>query len=159
MARIVKIEGFNEINLTNSVGKKGVNNSADVMVVQAMLKYAVEKNPYFAYTNFFPVPDGNMEEETLLNIKTFQMFVREKLNNRVSVDGRIDPAKGLFVSACKPGGRQRLTWTIGQLNGACLEAPFLRGKDNYTADVCKAFPEAKRALGRTSARNLSLAMA
>jgi len=159
MAKIIKIEGFNEINLTNSVGRKGVNNSDDVFVVQAMLKYAVEKNPYFAYTNFFPMPNGRMDDETLLNIKTFQFFVREKLNNRVSVDGRIDPAKGLFVSACKPGGRQRLTWTIGQLNGASLEAAFLKGAENYIADICKTFPQVKVILSRQTVGSLGLALA
>ncbi|MCB1024882.1 MAG: hypothetical protein KDB79_10855 [Acidobacteria bacterium] len=159
MAKIEQIDGFTEINLTNSVGDRGINKFDDVMVVQAMLKYAVEMNPYFAFTNYFPMPNGKMDSETLLNIRTFQMYVREKLNNRVSVDGRIDPAKGIFVSARKPGGKQRLTWTIGQLNAACLEAGLLRGSDDYIKNICKLYPQVNAILSRTAVGSLRLALA
>ncbi len=160
MAHITTIEGFNEINVDNPVGagSRAVNNRDDVLVVQAMLKYAVANNPYFAYTNVFPVT-GQMDNETILNIRTFQQFVREKLNSRVSVDGRIDPAKGLFVSSGKRGNRQRLTWTIGQLNGAALEACFLKGREDYIADICKMYPQVRAILAGNAVGSLRLALA
>ena len=70
MAYLITIEGFYEIKVDQPVGagRRALNNRDDVLVVQAMLKYAVANNPYFAYTNVFPIK-GQMDNETILNIR------------------------------------------------------------------------------------------
>ena len=42
MAQIIKVIDWHEINVSSSVGKGGTNAMADVLVVQALLKYGLE---------------------------------------------------------------------------------------------------------------------
>lgn len=136
---MAKIETFygdiQNINLTASVGEKGVNFKDDVMVVQAMLKYALEERPFFR-TFKFPEPTGTMDLTTAKIIKEYQRFLRRKDKVGVSVDGVIDRAIGEKAFGKKGH------WTILCLNAHVLEMRLLKGgTGNHFEDLCRRFPQ------------------
>lgn len=142
MAEITKIMGLNEINVSNSVGKGGVNDRADVVVVQALMKYALEGKSHFK-GDIFEI-NGVMSKRTLQLIKKYQRYLRTERDVSVSVDGRIDSANGIFVRK----GR-KLTWTIGQLNGEALEMYLLTNKGggrDYIQAIRNLYPQVDLAL-------------
>ncbi|HEY8560248.1 MAG TPA: hypothetical protein VIL74_07715 [Pyrinomonadaceae bacterium] len=151
---MARIEYFyrdrNVINLTASVGKNGVNLKGDVMVVQAMLKYALAENSYFRDCKF-PEPTGAMNDETLRLIEKYQKFLRRKDKTDVAVDGLIDRAVGE-----KPNGR-RGQWTILCLNSHVLVARLLGGGEgNEIQDLCRRYPQLKAVLGDLPVGSLGL---
>jgi len=78
MAKIETFYGDNQlVNLTASVGENGVNLKDDVMVVQAMLEYALGEKPYFRRFKF-PAVTGAMNDETKILIKEYQLYLRLK---------------------------------------------------------------------------------
>jgi hypothetical protein len=136
MAKIEKFfGGFDKINVTAAVGENGVNSKDDVMVVQAMLKYALEEK--VAFRGFkFPEPTGTMDRATAVLIKEYQRYLRKKCNARVSVDGVISRAVGE-----KPFGSSGL-WTILYLNSDVLEMRLLSGGEGNEFEVlCRKFPQ------------------
>ncbi|MEZ5346507.1 MAG: hypothetical protein R2681_13235 [Pyrinomonadaceae bacterium] len=155
MAKIIRINGCDEINVDRPVGKGGVNLREDVMVIQAMLKYALEGRSYFQ-GDFFPMPSGVMDKDTLTLIEAYQTFLRRECGRKVSVDGRIDPAKGIFVS-----DRRTLTWTISQLNAHAQEVHLYSSKGggrNYLAGIRNMYPQVDAILSKTAVGTLSLAL-
>lgn len=136
MARMDKFfGGFNKINVTASVGENGVNSKDDVMVVQAMLKYALEKRAYFRRFKF-PEPTGIMNGQTAILIKEYQRYVRRKKNAPIVVDGVISRAVGE-----KPFGSSGL-WTILYLNSDIQEARLIDGGEgNEFQSLCQRFPQ------------------
>jgi len=142
MAQVYSRYDWQEINVTGSVGRGGVNAKNDVMVVQAMLKYALEERAQFK-NDRFPAPSGTINEETIQMIYKYQRYLRSKLKIRVSVDGRIDPAKGERAFGSKG------QWTIQSLNGDVMEAwlVFKGGGDNYIEALCRKYPQVLNALG------------
>ena len=138
---MAKIETFTEnpsvpdeaiqfINIGASVGLNGVNQKDDVMVVQALLKCALESHPHFKNVNF-PEPNGLMTRDLIEIIKKYQRFNNRKDPIKMPVDGRIDPMRnGVYV----PGKRK--FWTIFALNTRALETSLLSG----TGDPIKAIP-------------------
>ncbi len=89
MAKLETFFELEEINVTASVGSNGVNLEDDVMVVQALLKYALAERGFFRKMTFSE-PTGTMDDNTKSLIKQFQRFVRKMNNADISVDGRID---------------------------------------------------------------------
>lgn len=142
MAKLETFYVMDEINVSASVGRGGVNSKDDVMVVQALLKYALEPYRYFRKDKF-PEPTGTIDANTIHLIEKFQRYVRTKLKNSVSVDGRIDPAKG--TKAFGKNGQ----WTIQMLNGEALSAYliFYNGNGNYIEDICRKYPQVRVVLG------------
>lgn len=136
MARIEKFFGdVDNINVSASVGKGGVNFKDDVMVIQAMLKYALAERPFFRRYKF-PEPTGTINDETKILIKEYQRFLRKLDKTSVSVDGIIDRAVGE-----KAFGR-RGWWTILCLNTHVMEARVLSGGEgNQIEDLCRKFPQ------------------
>lgn len=136
MARIEKFFGdVDNINVSASVGDGGVNFKDDVMVVQAMLKYALEERPFFRKYKF-PEPTGTMDRVTAKLIREYQRFLRKIDKASVSVDGIIDRAVGE-----KAFGR-RGWWTILCLNTHIMEARLLGGGEgNQIEDLCRKFPQ------------------
>lgn len=111
MAKLEMLNGFESLNVTAAVGKHGVNLKDDVIVVQSLLKYVLE-----GYTNFegeiLPEPVGTMDKNTVRLIKKYQQNLNRLLKHwRLSVDGRVDPAKDGWA-----GGRENRRWTIVLLN-------------------------------------------
>lgn len=152
MAEIVKVIDWHEINVSNSVGKGGANAKDDVLVVQALLKYALEGRHYFR-NDTFPEPNGTMDENTMKLIKKYQRYVRIKQKLKMSVDGRIDPSRGgIHV----PG--KRLLWTISSLNCDALERYLI--EDRAGADpinsICVRYPQVKAVLGEPPVGTLGL---
>lgn len=136
MARIEKFFGdVDNINVSASVGEGGVNFKDDVMVIQAMLKYALAERPFFRKYKF-PEPTGTINDETKILIKEYQRFLRKIDKTSVSVDGVIDRAVGE-----KAFGR-RGWWTILCLNTHVMEARLLSGGEgNQIEDLCRKFPQ------------------
>jgi hypothetical protein len=153
MANIEIFYGDRElINVTASVGENGVNLKDDVMVVQAMLKYALEEHP--SYRNFkFPEPTGAINDETKALIKEYQRFLRRKENIGVLVDGVIDRAVGE-----KPFGR-RGQWTILCLNTDVLVRRLLNGGEgNEIQDLCRKYPQLHSVLDNVPVGSLNLSL-
>jgi hypothetical protein len=135
MAKIERFPGGNVINLTASVGRDGINLKEDVLVVQAMLKYAPEKRGVFGKVKL-PEPNGVMNQFWIDIIKDYQRYLRRKQNAKVAVDGKIDRAVGETVFG------KRTRWTILCLNGELLEIRLLDGgADNEFRDLCRQFPQ------------------
>jgi hypothetical protein len=153
MAKIETFFGDNElINLTASVGENGVNLKDDVMVVQAMLKYALEERPYFRKLKF-PEPTGAMNDETKILIREYQRYLRRKDKNDVAVDGIIDRAIGE-----KPFGR-RGQWTILCLNTHVLAARlYSGGEGSEIQDLCRKFPQLHSVLDNIPVGSLNLTL-
>ncbi len=142
MAEFYKVMDWDEINVSASVGRGGVNLKDDVLVVQAMLKYALDARSYFLGERF-PEPSGTMDAATIHLIEQYQQYLRRKLKVPISVDGRIDPAKG-SASFGKKG-----KWTIQMLNADVMEMWLIvhGGEGNHLEDLCRRFPQASAALG------------
>lgn len=136
MAQIEKFFGdIENINLTASVGENGVNLKDDVMVVQAMLKYALVERPFFRKFKF-PEPTGAMDKETAILIKEYQRYLRKNDKLSVSVDGVISRAVG------EKAFGKRGWWTILCLNAHVMEARiFSGGAGNQFEDLCRKFPQ------------------
>jgi hypothetical protein len=142
MAEFYKVMDWDEINVSASVGMGGVNSKDDVLVVQAMLKYALEARSYFLGEKF-PEPTGTMDPSTMALIRKYQGYLRRKLRVPISVDGRIDPAKG--GSAFGKKGK----WTIQMLNADVMEMWLIAygGEGNHLEDLCRRYPQVSKALG------------
>lgn len=153
---MAKVEIFfgdiKNINVTASVGDGGVNLKDDVMVVQAMLKYALEERLYFRKFKF-PEPTGTMDKETALIIKEYQRFLRRKDKLSVSVDGVIDRAVG------EKAFGKRGFWTILCLNSHVLEMRLLRGGEgNQFEDLCRKYPQLHAVLDDIPVGTLGLSL-
>lgn len=118
------------INLTQSVGRDGVNLWDDVTVVQALLKYALFEKPGFERIKTLRLT-GRIDNRTIRFIKKYQRFLRKR-RGRFIVDGRIDRPK-----------RISLKWTLIQLNFEATETWLLsRGtNDNYINDLVQRCPQ------------------
>lgn len=150
MAKVELFLGNQNINLNGSVGKNGANLKNDVMVVQAMLKFALEGRSGFRNLRF-PFPTGLINDETIELIKEYQRFER-KTGVRLSVDGRIDPAKGV-----KAFGRKGF-WTILALNTLVMERWLLNGgrHNNPIEALCRQFPQLFSAIVNVPSGTLNL---
>lgn len=153
MANIEIFSGdIKNINLTASVGKNGVNLKDDVMVVQAMLKYALEERPFFRSFKF-PRPTGTLTEDTSAIIKEYQRYLRRKNKLSISVDGVIDRAIGE-----KAFGKSGY-WTILCLNSDLLETRIVRGGEgNQFEDLCRRFPQLYEVLEDIPVGSLDLSL-
>lgn len=135
MAKIETFFNHPHINLTASVGEGGVNLKDDVMIVQAMLKYALDVRLYFSKMQF-PEPTGTICPQTVKIIREYQRFIRKVERASVSVDGVIDRAVGE-----RAFGR-RGTWTILSLNANVLEMRLFKGGvGNEFQELCRQFPQ------------------
>ena len=155
MASIVKVMDWKEINVSQSVGKGGVNRHDDVMVVQALLKYGLEDKYHFRKDNF-PAPNGIMDKNTLRLIRKFQRYLRKIRKVKVAIDGRIDPSKGLYVR-----NRKKLIWTISHLNCEAVEMKLIynkgRGTD-YIQAVRSLYPQVDAILAGNAVGTLNLGL-
>ena len=152
MAKVELFFGNQNINLTASVGKNGVNAKGDVMVVQAMLKAALEDRIGFRSVRF-PHPTGTIDRETIKLIREFQKYeTRQRV--KITVDGRIDPAKGE-----RPFGK-RSFWTILSLNSLLMERWFLTGSpnNNHIENLCRKFPQLFEAIPDVPVGTLDLSL-
>lgn len=150
MAKIENIDGASHVNVSASVGRNGVNNESDVIAVQALMKFALEGRAEWQGIRF-PEPTGTMDKKTFELIKHFQRH-QKKNSKRGKIDGRIDPAKGLFVN----GGAN--FWTICALNVEAMEswAVWNRiGRDHIHA-IGLLFPAFKAAVGDKGVGTLNL---
>ncbi len=152
MAKIERIEGASHVNVSASVGRNGVNNDSDVIAVQALMKYALESRPEWQNISF-PEPNGTLDKTTQELIKRYQRHQKRK-SNRMRVDGRIDPAKGLFVNG---GGS---FWTICFLNVEAMESWVLRNPvgRNHIHAMGLIYPAFKAAVGDNGVGTLNLSL-
>ena len=136
MAKIEKFYGgIGQINVTASVGETGVNLKDDVLVVQAMLKYALEDREYFKKFKF-SAPTGAIDNNTKTLIAEYQKYLRRKQNITVSVDGLIHRAVGE-----RPFGK-RGEWTILCLNTHLSEMVLFKGfVGNQFQALCREYPQ------------------
>ncbi|REJ77490.1 MAG: hypothetical protein DWQ47_14020 [Acidobacteria bacterium] len=142
MANLYRFHDWVEINVSASVGKNAVNNKDDVIVVQAMLKYALEWRTYFGSAPF-PRPTGAVDSATLALIRKYQQYLRRTRGSKISVDGRIDPAKDRAAFGKKG------QWTIQMLNGDVAEGWLVwdRPGDNPIHSLYMEYPEIRNAIG------------
>ena len=127
-----------------------------MIVVQALMHYALRQIPYFG-SDRFPFPNGRMDEAGEKLIKKFQRYLR-KTKTRISVDGRIDPAKGFYT-----GVRKNLLHTIQQLNNKaqdtyCATTGDWSAMDEYIDDVRKVYPQVDAILSRPGVGTLNLGL-
>jgi hypothetical protein len=138
----VKFEnGLQEVHISNSVGTGGANLKDDVIVVQAMLKYALRENSYFR-GSIFTEPDGVIASDTEAVIKLYQHYLRKIRGIRVSADGRIDPTKD------RPAYGKCGIWTMQQLSGDAFERWLINNAPNYNwvYDMYLMFPAVRQAI-------------
>ena len=142
MPHLETFYGNKQVNLSAAVGAKGVNSKDDVIAVQALLKYAMSGRPAWKGINF-PEPTGTLDQMTISLIRKYQAFARRRSNGGVSVDGRIDPAKGERAFG------KRGMWTILMLNGDAMESWLLKGGKNssYLRDIGARYPAFQAAIG------------
>ena len=137
------------INLGASVGLNGVNRKEDVMVVQALLKCALESHPHFKDVKF-PEPNGSLTRDLIEIIKKYQRFNNRNDPIKIPVDGRIDPLQnGLYV----PGKRR--FWTILALNARALETSLLSGGGDPIKAICRRWSAVGAILNNDDALGLS----
>lgn len=156
MAKIINIElhpGIpNEIiNISASVGAGGVNLQQDVIVVQALLKHALE--PVWDFREVkFPEPTGGDIRTTTEIIKKFQRYNNRKTNQPVPIDGRIDPIKdGRYAY-----GTNKF-WTLYALQSKALEISLFSGNSHPIEAICRRWSAVKAAL-ENSVGSLGLAL-
>ena len=142
MPHLEEFYGNRQVNLGAAVGARGVNSKDDVIAVQALLKYAMSGRPAFKGVSF-PEPTGALDQATVSLIRRYQAFARRRSNGGVSVDGRIDPAKGERAFG------KRGMWTILMLNGDAMETWLLKGGKNssYLRDIGFHYPAFQAAIG------------
>jgi hypothetical protein len=125
MAEIMKFNFNAEVsqdylNVSSSVGKGGVNDNGDVLVIQALF-WEVLPRRYKVPYHELPLPTGTFDLKTASLIKKYQQLNRQ---GKVSRDGLINKAFWRNVH-----GSNRL-WTIVRLNDDLAEICFLRGIDD-----------------------------
>lgn len=134
MAKIDKDDsGENIINISAKVGVRGINDSSDVMVIQAMLNYLLQLDAKWTKVAI-PAPNGALDKDTVQAIFDYQQFVRnrqDQLNVWVAKDGAISP----FKSGVKLLHRQQ--WTIISMNDDCatLSAALDDGEGHIDAII------------------------
>jgi hypothetical protein len=150
MAKIEQINELPQVNLSSSVGRNGVNDKDDVIAVQALMKYALEGERDWAGIQF-PEPTGTMDAKTRELIKRYQRHVK-RLVNTAKVDGRIDPAKGLFARGAN------VMWTIMSLNSDAMATWYLSKRlgRNYIHAIGTLYPAFKSAIGDAGVGTLNL---
>lgn len=153
MAHIEKVQSWYEINVDASVGKGGVNAKDNELVVQALLKHALEPMDYFR-NDRFSEPTGVMDANTMRLIEKFQRYARRRVKTRLSVDGRIDPAKGMTAFGTK--GR----WAIRSLNTEAASADLMfynnDGSSTLVESICRKYPQVAKVLGEIPVGALGL---
>lgn len=138
------------INVSATVGTNGVNNQDDVIVVQALLKYALEERVDFRDVTF-PEPSGTYSRATALIIKKFQRYNNRSFGKKVSIDGRIDPAKG---GAFAFGTRKH--WTIYSLHVEALGIALISGDISPIEGICRRWPFIRKILNPHGVGTLGL---
>ncbi len=104
------------LNVSASVGKNGVNDKGDVLLVQALLWEVLPKK-YNVQYHELPLPTGTFDAKTASLIKKYQTINGQ---GKVSRDGLINKATGRTV----PGSRR--LWTIVKLNDDLVELSLVR---------------------------------
>ncbi len=150
MANIEIIDGVTHVNVSTSVGRNGVNSESDVLAVQALMKFALEGRPVWHGIKF-PEPTGTMDRRTQELIKHFQRH-QKRITKRGKIDGRIDPAKGLYVNGSAN------FWTIRALNVEAVEswAVWNRIGRNHVHAIGLLYPAFKAAIGDEGVGTLNL---
>lgn len=156
MAKIITLKTGAEItdeviNITATVGANGVNLQQDVIVVQALLKYALESVWDFREVNF-PEPTGGDIRTTTEIIKKFQRYNNRRTLQPVPIDGRIDPIKeGKYAY-----GTNKL-WTLYALHSKALEISLFSGNPHPIKAICRRWSAVKAVL-ENSVGSLGLAL-
>ena len=140
------------INVSATVGANGVNNQEDIIVVQALLKFALEPRPEFREVNF-PEPCGAFLKTTTQIIKKYQRH-QSREGTRVPIDGRIDPLKGGIYAF----GSKKM-WTIYTLNIDALETALIGGYGDPIGAICKRWPFIRGILNKSGVGTLGLELA
>ncbi len=152
MANVETVMNWSEINVGCPVGRGGVNQKDDVLVIQALLKYALEGRDYFRRDKF-PEPTGALDPDTARLIEKYQRYLRRKRELKISVDGRVDPANGsIYVTG------KRLKWTITMLNGDAMEMHLTHNRpgESYIHGICLFYPQVRAVLGELPTGTLGL---
>lgn len=139
------------INVTATVGVGGVNLQQDVIVVQALLRYALESIPDFH--NKIPEPTGGDIRTTAEIIKKFQRYHNRTESNPISIDGRIDPIQSKTRFAY---GTNKF-WTLYALHTKAMETSLLSGKGDPIKAICNRW-SAVEAVLQNSVGSLGLAL-
>ena len=144
MAKIINIEmspGLTDevINVAATVGANGVNLQEDVIVVQALLKYTLERLSDFSDVKF-PEPTGGDIRTTTQIIKKFQRYNNRGEKQTVSIDGRIDPIKGIYAHGTNK------YWTLYALHSKAREISLLSGSAPPVEAICRRWSAVKAAL-------------
>jgi hypothetical protein len=120
------------LNVSSSVGKCGVNDKGDVLVIQSLF-WEVLPHKYKIPYHELPLPTGTFDPKTASLIKKYQQLNRQ---GKVSRDGLINKAFGRNVH-----GSKRL-WTIVKLNDDLVEIYLLRGvADSPISHLMNKFKE------------------
>jgi hypothetical protein len=140
------------INVTATVGVGGVNLQQDVIVVQALLRFALEDVGGFQDVQI-PEPTGGDVRTTAEIIKKFQRYYNRTKRDPISIDGRIDPIQGKTPFAY---GTNKL-WTLYALHQRAIETSLLSGKGDPIKAICRRWSAVKAVL-ENSVGSLDLAL-
>lgn len=157
MAKIITLKTGKDmtdevINVTATVGVGGVNLQQDVIVVQALLKYALESVWDFKDVKI-PEPTGGDVRTTAEIIKKFQRYYNRTKRDPVSIDGRIDPIQSKTPFAY---GTNKL-WTLYALHQRAIETSLLSGTGDPIKAICRRW-SAVKAVFENSIGSLGLAL-
>jgi hypothetical protein len=139
------------INVSAAVGANGVNYKDDVIVVQALLKYSLERHPKFKDVEL-PEPTGAFIGATARLIKKYQRY-QTRDGQDVAIDGRIDPIKGgVFAYGTKKW------WTLYALNVEAIRPTILEGHTSPIKAICDRWSIVKTILEKNGVGSLNLAL-
>lgn len=137
------------INVNAKVGKGGMNNSNDVVVVQSLIAYyrKFAKLDYAAFVAPQSRPDGICTSTLVELIAHYQGHINADVfsnePNFLVVDGVASRARG------KASWTTGKIWTIVSLNRTCRITHHDRHgikESDFISDIRKEFPEIERAL-------------
>lgn len=156
MAKIITLKTGAEItdeviNITATVGVGGVNLQQDVIVVQALLRYALESVWDFKDVKI-PEPTGGDIRTTTEIIKKFQRYNNRTTKQPVPIDGRIDP-----IRDGKNAYGTNKFWTLYALHSKAMEVSLLSGNPHPIEAICRRWSAVKAVL-ENSVGSLGLAL-
>jgi hypothetical protein len=149
---LLRVNRIEYLNVSYSVGKGGVNNRDDVMLVEAILKVLDDKWVGGVPRGRRPSPNGTATNETFGLIYKFQVAHQKATSSpRPIRDGFINKAKG---GRCVPGTNR--PWTIIAMSDALVETMLLETTRDITprAFLLLKFPQMALAFSKLRIDNV-----
>ncbi len=105
------------LNISQTVGRDGINLHDDVYLVQSLLREVLE---YFSHATF-AYPTGLFTESTNQQLEAFKLYLKKR-HDKCFFEGHIDPVKDSIFAF---GSRH--TWAIVKLNSYLIDKLAING--------------------------------